>query len=681
MATERHQIEHEHHTPEAERPARGESKPGGEKKSHHAAMIAEYRRRFFVSVALTIPIVILSPMLQEWAGLEEEIRFRGEDYLLLAFSTAIYIYGGAPFLRSTIGELKTLRPGTMTLVALAITTAFVYSAAVVLGLRGEVFFWELATLVDVMLLGHWIEMRSLLGASRALDELARLMPSEAHKMWPDGRVEDVPIEELSPGDVVMVRPGDKVPVDGRIRKGDTSVDESLLTGESVPVSKRKGDHVIGGSINNEGAITIDVLKGGKDSYLTQVMELVRRSQESKSRNQDMANRAAKWLTYIAVLVGGATFIFWKMVSGSETAFAVERAVTVMVIACPHALGLAVPLVIAVSTAISARKGLLIRERVAFEEAKGIQAVIFDKTGTLTEGRFGITDVLDFEGTGAVLGLAASIEANSSHPIARAIAGADVRKMPVEGFKSLPGKGAEGKIGGKDVKVVSPGYLKENGIAFDEPLLERLSSQGKTVVFVLMDNKGVGAIALADIIRKESYEAIKRLREMNVTCMMLTGDNRRVAAWVAGEVRLDEYFSEILPEQKAAKIREVQARGLKVAMVGDGVNDAPALAEADVGIAIGAGTDVAIEAAGIILVRNNPMDAVSVISLAKATNRKMVENLAWATGYNVFAIPLAAGVLYNYGILLSPAVGAILMSLSTVIVAINARFLRVPEGSP
>lgn len=679
MATERIPGGHEHHPmPGPVRPARGERAPGGERKTHHALMIADYKRRFYVSIVLTIPILVLSPMLQEWVGLEETISFPGEMLLLLAFSTAIYVYGGAPFLKSSIGEIRTLRPGTMTLVALAITVAFIYSAAVAFGLEGEVFFWELATLVDVMLLGHWIEMRSVLGASRALDELARLMPSEAHRVLPDGKVEDVPVEEIGPGDTVMVRPGEKVPVDGTVRQGETSMDESMLTGESVPVSKGPGASVIGGSVNNEGSISVKVAKKGRDSYLTQVMELVRRSQESKSRNQDLANRAAGWLTYIALAAGACAFVFWKVFSGSELAFAIERAVTVMVIACPHALGLAVPLVIAVSTAITARRGLLIRERVAFEEAKGIQAVIFDKTGTLTKGSFGVTDVIDFEGNGDALRYAASLEENSSHPIARAIAGAHSDKMPVKGFRNIPGKGAEGTVGGKDVKVVGPGYMKENRIAFDEAALERLSGQGKTVVFILLDNRAAGIIALADIIRPESKEAVARLREMGIACMMLTGDNRRVAAWVAGEVGLDEYFAEVLPDKKAEKIREVQSRGLKVAMVGDGVNDAPALAQADVGVAIGAGTDVAIEAAGIILVRNNPVDAVSVIRLARATNRKMVENLLWATGYNVFAIPLAAGILYGYGILLTPAMGAILMSLSTVIVAVNAKFLKMPQ---
>lgn len=671
MATERH---HQEHPPGHGKAPGAERAFTGARKSHHASMIADYRRRFLISTLLTVPILMLSPMLQEWAGLKEAISFPGETFVLFALSTAVYFYGGSPFLKASAGELKARRPGTMTLVALAITTAFVYSSAVVSGLSGEVFFWELATLVDIMLLGHWIEMRSLLGASKALDELARLMPSDAHELKRDGRVEDVPIDELEPGDMVLVRPGEKLPVDGSVRKGESTVDESMLTGESVPVFKGPGDRVVGGSVNSEGALTVEVTKRGAETYLAEVMELVRRSQESKSKNQDLADRAAGWLTYIAVFVGGATFIFWKAFYDSETAFAVERAVTVMVIACPHALGLAVPLVIAVSTAVLARNGLLVRERAAFEEVNDIQAVIFDKTGTLTEGRFGVTDVLDFDGTGAVLRYAASIEVSSSHPIARAISAAHKEHMPVADFRSIPGKGAEGRVDGHDVKVVSPGYLSWKGIAFDEAALERLSSQGKTVVFVLVDGRAAGAIALADVIRPESKEAVRQLRGMGIRCMMLTGDNVRVAAWVAGQTGLDSYFAEVLPGQKAEKVKQVQASGLKVAMVGDGINDAPALAQADVGIAVGAGTDVAIEAAGIILVRNNPLDSVRVIGLAKATNRKMVQNLAWATGYNVFAIPLAAGVLYGYGILLSPAAGAILMSLSTVIVAINARLL-------
>ncbi|MBW7956698.1 MAG: copper-translocating P-type ATPase [Deltaproteobacteria bacterium] len=653
--------------------------PERAERESHAGMTADYRRRFIACTILTIPVLILSPMLQEWTGLI--FRFPGDTFLLLAFSTAIYVYGGSPFILSSREELRARNPGMMTLIALAITVAFLYSAAVVFGFEGEALFWELATLVDIMLLGHWIQMKSLMGASSALDALARLMPSVAHRIGPDGSTDDSPIEDIRPGDRVLVRPGEKVPVDGTVTGGESSVDESMLTGESMPVGKAPGDNVIGGSINAEGSLTVSVKKSGDESYISNVMELVRSAEESKSRSQDLANRAARWLTFIAIGVGGATFLAWKVVFGQEASFAIERMVTVMVISCPHALGLAVPLVVAVSTALSAGKGLLIRDRISFEEARGIQTIIFDKTGTLTEGRFGVTESMGFgglDGKEALL-LAASVEANSSHPIARAIAESVEDRLPVEGFRSIPGKGAEGKVRGRDVKVVSPGYMRENGLGFDETAYERLTGEGKTVVFVVSEGKAIGAIALADKIRPESMEAVRRLRQMGITPMMVTGDNRKVAGVVAREIGVDEYFAEVLPDKKAEKVREVQARGLKVAVVGDGVNDAPALAEADVGIAIGAGTDVAIEAAGIILVRNNPLDVVSIIGLARATRRKMAENLAWATGYNLFAIPLAAGVLYGYGILLSPAFGAILMSLSTVIVAINARRLKMPEA--
>jgi Cu2+-exporting ATPase len=547
--------------------------------------------------------------------------------------------------------------------------------------KGKIFFWELATLIDIMLLGHWIEMKSVMGASRALEELAKLMPSEAHKVMSDGSVQDVALDELSSGDKVLIKPGEKIPADGKVVEGETSVNEAMITGESKPVSKKEGAKVIGGAINGEGSITIEVEKTGKDSFLSQVIELVREAQSSKSRTQDIANRAAFWLTIIALSAGAITMFVWLAIVHQDFVFALERTVTVMVITCPHALGLAVPLVVAVSTAISARNGLLIRNRAAFEKARGLQAIIFDKTGTLTEGKFGVTDVVTLNGEldeSQVLSYAASVEQNSEHPIAKGIVNSAKTANKVSDFKSIPGKGAQGKVDGKEVKVVSPGYLRENKIEFKNGKIEELSAQGKTVVFLLVDGKLQGAIALGDIIRKESRQAISRLKEMGIQAMMLTGDNRQVAEHVAKELELDDYFAEVLPDQKAAKVKEVQSRGLVVAMTGDGVNDAPALAQADVGIAIGAGTDVAVEAADIVLVRSNPADAVDIIALAKATYRKMVQNLAWATGYNAFAIPLAAGVLFSYGIILSPAMGAVLMSLSTVIVAINARILKVEK---
>lgn len=648
---------------------------------HHAHNVGDFKRRFWVSLVTTLPILGLSPIIQRFLGLGDALRFTGDAYVLFVFSSFVFFYGGYPFLKGIVSELKAVRPGMMTLIALAITTAYVYSSAVVFKLPGEVFFWELATLIDIMLLGHWLEMKSVMGASRALEELARLMPSEAHLLQPDGTVMDVPLAELKVGDRVLVKPGEKVPADGEVIQGETSVNEAMLTGESQPVAKKKGAKVIGGSINGEGSVTVEIQKTGRDSYLSQVIDLVRQAQESKSRTQDLSNRAALWLTLIAVGAGSLTLFVWLALAGKGFAFALERMVTVMVIACPHALGLAVPLVVAISTAISARNGLLIRNRVAFERARKIQAVIFDKTGTLTEGRFGVTDILVFDGRmdkSELVKYAASVEAHSEHPIAKGIGeAASGAVYPVEGFRAIPGKGAEGRVNGRDVKVVSPGYLREKKNEVKDARIEPLSSQGKTVVFVLLDGKPAGALALADIIRPESRQAISRLKEMGVQCMMLTGDNRFVAKWVADELGLDDYFAEVLPQEKAEKVKEVQSRGLVVAMVGDGVNDAPALAQADVGIAIGAGTDVAVETADIILVKSNPLDVVSILGLARATYRKMIQNLAWATGYNTFAIPLAAGVLSQSGILLSPALGALLMSLSTIIVAINSKFLRLP----
>lgn len=641
-------------------------------------MVSDFKRRFWVSLIVTIPILILSPMIQHFLGLGESIRFFGDQYVLFGLSSVVFFYGGYPFLKGIFSELKSVKPGMMTLISIAISTAYIYSSAVVFGLSGNIFFWELATLIDIMLLGHWIEMKSVMGASKALEELVRLMPSDAHKVMPDGSVRDVPLSELNSGDKVLVKPGEKIPADGEVIEGDSSVNESMLTGESVPVSKTKGAKVIGGSVNGEGSITVEVKKTGKDSYLSQVIELVRQAQESKSRTQDLANRAAVWLTIVALGGGAITMFVWLAVAQKDFAFALERTVTVMVIACPHALGLAVPLVVAVSTAISAGNGLLIRDRAAFEKARNIQAIIFDKTGTLTEGKFGVTDTIIFDKDiirEELLKYAASVEAHSEHPIAKGIVSSADGAFTVQNFKAITGKGAEGIVNGRNVKVVSPGYLKEQNISVNDERIRELSSQGKTVVFVLVDGELKGALALADIVRPESKEAISRLREMGIKCMMLTGDNVQVAKWVSEEIGLDEYFAEVLPDQKSAKVKEVQSRGLIVAMTGDGVNDAPALAQADVGIAIGAGTDVAVETADIILVRSNPLDAVAILGLSRATYGKMVQNLLWATGYNVVAIPLAAGVLYP-AVLLGPALGAVFMSVSTIIVAINARLLKI-----
>jgi len=652
-------------------------------ESHHAAMVRDFRRRFWISLAITVPILLLSPLIQGALGLEETLRFPGDSYVLLAFSTLVFFYGGWPFLKGAVEEVAGKSPGMMLLIGVAITSAYGYSAVVVLGVPGKVFFWELATLIDVMLLGHWIEMRSVMGASRALEELVKLMPSEAHRRAEDGSEEDVPIEELDVGDEVVVKPGEKVPVDGEVLEGESAVNESMVTGESEPVPKEPGDEVIGGSVNGDGSLVVEVQKLGEDSFLSQVVNLVEEAQESRSRTQNLADRAAMWLTFIALGGGAVTLLVWSLVMDTEFVFSLERSVTVMVITCPHALGLAIPLVVAVSTSLGARNGLLIRDRAAFESARNVGAVLFDKTGTLTRGEFGVTDVISFGDMDKdrVLELAAGVEARSEHPIARGIAEAVDRPPDVEGFDSIPGKGATGTVDGQEVKVVSPGFLEEEGLGDgvqERDDISSLSQEGKTVVFVVVDGEVVGGIALADIIREESKDAIRKLKEMGVEPMMITGDSERVARWVAEELELEDYFAQVLPDEKAEKVKEVQGRGLRVAMTGDGVNDAPALATADVGIAVGAGTDVAVETADIVLVRSNPSDVLAVTRLSKATYRKMIQNLWWAAGYNIVAIPLAAGVLYSVGILLGPAAGAALMSASTVIVAVNARFLSLEE---
>ena len=653
---------------------------GHSRSEHEGHTIEGFKKRFWISIIITIPILILSPMIQHFIGLKEALRFNGDIYALFVLSSFVFFYGGYPFLKGLIDELKNKQPGMMTLIALAISVAYFYSSATVLGVKGEDFFWELATLIDIMLLGHWIEMKSVMGASKALEELAKLMPDEAHKINDDGNVVEVKVSELNHKNKLLIKPGEKIPADGKIYEGKTSINEAMITGESKPVSKGEGDDVIGGSINGEGSIKIEVEKIGDETFLSQIVKLVKEAQESKSKTQNLANRAAFWLTIIAITAGTLTMFVWLMFTGQNFNFALARTVTVMVIACPHALGLAVPLVVAVSTALSAKNGLLIRNRDAFEQARNIQAIIFDKTGTLTKGEFGVTETISFNNEydeKEILKYAASLESESEHPIAQGIVKSSNDKYELKDFNSIPGKGAEGKVNGKDVKVVSPGYLEENKIEIKQKeKIEQLSRQGKTVVFLLVDNKLTGAITLADIIREESKEAIKQLKEVGIKPMMLTGDNKQVAKWVADELGLDEYFAEVLPDKKAEKIKEVQSRGLTVAMIGDGVNDAPALAQADIGIAIGAGTDVAVESADIILVKNNPKDVISLIKFSRATYKKMIQNLIWATGYNVIAIPLAAGVLYSEGIILSPALGAVLMSLSTIIVAINAKLLKV-----
>ncbi len=657
---------------------------GKDHASHHRMMLRDFRRRFIVSAVLTVPILLVSPMFKGLVGLGDFLRFPGEGYVQLALASVVYFHGGWPFITGLATELRERRPGMMTLIGLAITVAYGYSTLVALGLPGMDFFWELTTLVDIMLLGHWIEMRSVMSASSALEELARLLPSEAHKLVEGGRTEDVPVEELASGDRILIKPGEKLPADGEIVAGESSLNESMLTGESIPVGKKPGDKVIGGSVNGEGSLTVEVRQTGADSYLAQVIDLVRKAQESKSRSQDTANRAAMWLTAIALTAGGLTMLAWWGLLGREFAFSLERTVTVMVITCPHALGLAVPLVVAVSTSLAASGGFLIRDRAAFEQARNIQAVLFDKTGTLTLGEFRVSETASFGDMDRkeLLRLAASVESASEHPIARGVM-ATAREQGmgiarIEGFQAIKGRGATARVDGREVAVVSEGWLREHGLNVPEKAMKPLRAGVRTLVFVVVDGRPVGALALADKVRDSSRQAVAELKERGVRCIMITGDNGRTAEAVAREIGLDEFFAEVLPDKKADKVREVQERGLTTAMVGDGINDAPALAQADVGIAIGAGTDVAMETADIVLVKSDPRDVADIIKLADATRRKMIQNLFWATGYNAFAIPLAAGVLAPWGILLSPAAGAVLMSLSTVIVAINARLLRFPR---
>ena len=659
-----------------------EEHPGDHPKdhqAHHRAMIADFRRRFWVSLALTVPILLLSPLIQAFLGVADILAFPGDDYVLLALATAVFLYGGWPFLTGLVSELRDGAPGMMTLIALAITVAYGYSAAVVLGLEGKVFFWELATLVDVMLLGHWIEMKSVMGASGALESLVQMLPDRALRVGDDGATEEVPVSELRKGERVRVRPGEKVPIDGTIVDGKTSLNESMLTGESRPVEKSAGDEAVGGAINGEGSITLEVQKTGADTYLSQVIDTVRQAQASRSRTQDLANRAAAWLTYIALTAGGLTLAAWLGL-GRAFDFALERMVTVMVITCPHALGLAVPLVVAVSTSLAAGRGLLIRDRAGFERARKLDAIVFDKTGTLTAGRFGVKGVASFGSLAEdeLLRLAAGLESHSEHPIAQGIVAAAKEKgiqIPdAAEFENLSGRGAKARIEERTIRVVSPGYLREQEIPVDGDAVASLREGGNTLVYVLADQRPLGAIALADMVRDESREAIERLQTMGIDCIMLTGDAEAVAKAVAGELGLSEYFAEVLPNEKAERIQEVQRGGRTVAMVGDGVNDAPALVQSDLGIAIGAGTDVAVESADIVLVESDPRNVADVIELSRATYAKMIQNLFWATGYNAVAIPLAAGVAYGVGVVLSPAVGAALMSLSTVIVAINAKLL-------
>jgi len=678
---EKHNHEHhKHHTHEDHQKIQSSDHQTTSKSDHqhghhdhHAMMIEDFKKRFWISLVLTVPILALSHMIQQLLGFE--LTFFGDQYVLFGLSTIVFFYGGWPFLKGLWDELKDKNPGMMTLIAVAITVAYVYSSAVVFGLEGMDFFWELVTLIVIMLLGHWIEMKSVMGASRALELLVQMMPSEAHLVHGD-QIKDIKVDELKKEDIILIKANEKIPADGTVVDGESHLDESMLTGESKPVKKSKGDQVIGGSVNGSQSIKVKVSKTGKESYLNKVITLVEEAQKAKSKTQNLANIAARWLTFIAIGAGTITLVTWISL-GKPLDFALERMVTVMVISCPHALGLAIPLVVAISTAVSASKGLLIRNRTAFENARKITAMVFDKTGTLTEGKFGVSrheSLSDDIAKEELLSFVASLEQQSEHPIAQGIVKAakeaKLKLKKVENFESLTAKGIQGKIDGKSWKVVSPRYLKENKIEIPE---KAGSDAAETIVFALREEKLIGFIALSDKIREESSKAIETLREKGMKLYMATGDNEKTAKAVSDKLGLDGYYSEVLPHQKVEIIKKLQKEGHFVAMTGDGVNDAPALAQANVGIAVGSGTDVAAETADIILVNSNPKDIANLVLFGRATYNKMIQNLAWATGYNAIALPLATGFIP--GLVISPAIGAVFMSLSTVIVAINAQLLK------
>lgn len=644
---------------------------GHDKHAGHS--VADFWKRFVISTIVTVPVLLLSHMIQQWFGFQ--FSFPGDRYLLFALSTFIYLYGGYPFLKGLVDEVRGNAMGMMTLIGVAITVAWAYSVAVTFGLPGMDFYWEMATLIDIMLIGHYFEMKSVTGASRALEMLVKMLPSTAHHLV-NGMVHDMPVSELKIGHLVLVKPGEKIPVDGTVEEGSSHVNESMLTGESKPVKKEKDDDVIGGGVNGNGSLTVRVTSIGKDSYLNKVVKLVEDAQKVKSKTQHFADRAAKVLTFVALGGGFLTLIVWLLLD-FPFVFALERMVTVMVISCPHALGLAVPLVVAISTSVAAQKGLLIRNRTAFENARLITTIIFDKTGTLTKGSHELVSVkvLDEKYTeNELLRLASGIEQHSEHFIAagilRKLKSLNIEIPKSEDFNYLPGKGVEGTVDGIDVKVVGPNYLSEQKI-----VVHSLQKEADgTIVYVLIDDRPAGYFTFADQIREESYEAIKVLKKAGIKNLLLTGDNERVAKKVSDELEMDGFIANVLPHEKLEKVESLQAQGEFVAMTGDGVNDAPALAKADVGIAVGSGTDVAAETADIVLVNSNPKDIADLILFGRATYRKMIQNLWWAAGYNIVAIPLAAGVLYSYGIMLSPAIGAVLMSLSTIVVAINAKLL-------
>lgn len=667
---------HDHHNMNHDHGSHGSHDSGHDKHAGHSPEM--FRDKFWLSFILTIPVILYSHMVQGWLGFTMP-KFPGSDWIPFVLGSVIFFYGGIVFIKSALGELKARVPGMMTLISLAILSAYIYSVATTFFISGTEFFWELATLIVVMLLGHWMEMRSVSNAQGALKELAKLLPDTAE--LENGKT--VPVSELKIDDVVLVRPGAKIPADGVVADGQSDVNESMVTGESKPVKKVIGLEVIAGTVNGSGSLKVRVMKIGESTALAGIMRLVAEAQNSKSRAQILADKAAFYLTIIAIISGVATLIGW-LIAGRGLEFAMERTVTVLVIACPHALGLAIPLVTSISTTLGAKNGLLVKQRMALESARNIDVVLFDKTGTLTKGEQAVVDVWPATGQteASVFKLAGSVERMSEHSLGQAIVNyaihKDISLEEITQFNAIAGHGVEGSLRGKNISVGGPRLLKLNQIEVPDELKSKASQadkDGKTVMYLLEDNVVAGVITVADVIREESKEAIERLKSGGMKVVMITGDSEGVASYVAKELGLDQYFAEVLPEHKADKVKELQKDGSKVAMVGDGVNDAPALTQADLGIAVGAGTDVAIESAGIVLVRNNPLDIPKIIKLSRATYSKMVQNLFWATGYNVIAIPLAAGVLAGLGILLAPAVGAVFMSVSTIVVAFNAQLLR------
>lgn len=664
-----HHQNHDHHS-ESDSSAAGFDKHAG----HHTS---DFLKRFWITLVLSVPVLLLSHMIQQWLGFT--IAFQGDKYVLLVLGSIIYFYGGMPFFKGFLGEVKAGAIGMMTLVALAITVAYVYSVAVVFGLPGMDFFWELATLIVIMLLGHWLEMRSQMAASKALQSLVALLPNDV-TVEQNGSPVKIKLEQLKNGDTVIIRPGEKVAADGLIVEGTSYLNESMLTGESVPVRKESGGKVIAGSINGDGALKIKATGVGKDSYLNKVINLVQDAQAAKSNTQNLADKVAKWLTIVAIVVGVGTFAYWYITMG-DLAFALERMVTVMVTACPHALGVAIPLVVAISTTLSATNGLLIRNRTAFETTRKLSTIIFDKTGTLTKGSHTVQKIIpltEHYSENDLLQYAAAVQQNSEHHIAKGIMQTlSERKLELwksDNFRYMQGIGVTGIVNGKSVVAAGPNYFVQNNKQVPA-IPEEINQDAETVNFILIDDVPVGIVSLADTIREGATEAIDQLRSMNIKSFLLTGDNEKVAAAVSKQLGMDGYLANVLPHHKQEKVKEFQDKGEIVAMTGDGVNDAPALAAADVGIAVGSGTDVAAETADIILVNSDPRDVVKMIDFGKKTYSKMIQNLVWAVGYNVVAIPLAAGVLYPTYVL-SPAMGAVLMSVSTIVVALNASLLKI-----